>query len=168
MRTRRLNLSEPWLPPAIALACGILMVGCGGSADGPERAEVYGVVKMDEKPLPNASVRFVPVDAEEGRPSFGYTDEEGYYELQYSSSTAGAMLGEHVVRISTFNAGDEDEYGGVLPPTPETVPVQYNQSSELKRTVRAGDNEFNFELSSEGEIYNPLDDPEYGLAESAN
>lgn len=167
MQIGRLTRGESLLLPIMALVCGMLTAGCGGSADGPETAPVYGVVTMDGEPLPNASVRFVPVGAEEGRPSFGYTDEEGYYILQYSGSAQGAMLGDHVVRISTFNAGEEDEYGDILPPTPETVPVKYNRDSELKRTVKAGDNEFNFELSSEGEIYNPLDDPEYG-GETAN
>lgn len=151
----------------LALAWGLL-VGCGGTT-GPEVADVSGIVTMDGKPLPNAQVQFVPDGSEQGRPSWGKTDEEGYYALQYSSEQSGAVLGEHLVRINTGGDAEEDEYGNVMSgPKPETVPAKYNVNTTLKRTVEPGSNEINFELDSEGEIIDPLKDPQSGVGEFDN
>lgn len=147
----------------IMAVASVLLVGCD-AAEGPDVADVNGYIKMDGEPLANAKVQFVPQDAAVGRPSWGKTDAEGYYALQYSSSKSGAMLGEHIVRISTGGSAEEDEYGNLVSgPSPETVPAKYNVKSTLSRTVDPGENEINFELDSEGEIIDPLDDPQSGI-----
>lgn len=142
-----------------------LAIGCGGT-EGPEVADVSGYVTMDGEPLAGAQIQFVPQNVEEGRPSWGRTDEEGYYVLDYSSAKSGAVVGEHIVRINTGGDTEEDEYGNVTSgPRRETVPAKYNVNSTLTRTVDRGTNEINFELDSEGEIIDPLDDPESGIGE---
>ncbi|HID21246.1 MAG TPA: hypothetical protein EYP14_02450 [Planctomycetaceae bacterium] len=130
--------------------------GCTQVADGPKTVPVSGVVTMDGKPLANAMVRFIPESG--GRPSIGITDQQGRYELDYTETQKGAVLGKHRVEISTFGVGaqEDEEYGGAAPgATKETVPAKYNVNSELTATVEDKVNEVNFDLSSEGEIIQP-------------
>ncbi|NOX53834.1 MAG: carboxypeptidase regulatory-like domain-containing protein [Planctomycetes bacterium] len=130
--------------------------GCAPTASGPKTVPVSGTVTMDGKPLANAMVRFIPEAG--GRPSFGITDAQGRYELSYTESQKGAILGKHRVEITTYGVGaeEDEEYGGASPgATKETVPAKYNVNSELTAVVEDKNNEFNFELSSEGEIIQP-------------
>ena len=74
----------------------LALSGCG--EDGPELGRVEGTVTMDGKPLPNASVVFVP---ENGRPAGATTDAQGKYVLNFTAGREGALLGKNTVRIST-------------------------------------------------------------------
>lgn len=142
---------------AVVLVAASLLAGCGGSS-GPELATVEGTVTMDGKPLQDAQVTFRP---EQGAPSFGRTDENGYYTLSFTRSREGAEIGKHTVEVSTARSADPD----ADPPVegrPETVPARYNVDSELTKTVEAGHNEIPIELSSEGEIKG---DPELEMEE---
>lgn len=122
--------------------------GCGGNED---LAGVHGTVTMDGEPLADALVTFAPV--EPGRPAAGRTDEQGRYELVFSRDAEGALIGEHIVSISTYNVvpgeGDSEKV------VPERVPAKYNVNSQEKVTVEKGSNEFNFDLDSDGEIVEP-------------
>ena len=120
----------------------LVCLGCGASDVG----YVEGTVTMDGSPLPDAMVTFQP---ESGRPSYGRTDANGRYELVYTRNEKGAVPGKHTVSISTLQGGDPDAGGELVP---EKVPAKYNTRTELTREVQAGSNEFDFELSSEGEI----------------
>jgi len=131
------------------LAFAILAVGCGPS--GPEVASVEGMVMLDGKPLESALVMFTPVAG--GRPAAARTDAGGCYVLQYTEDRDGALLGEHVVSISTYQEGDVSSGIAIVP---ERVPAKYNVHSEIKTTVKAGNNNFDFPLSSEGEIIKPF------------
>ena len=116
----------------------LLLSGCmGGSSDKfqPSLGQVKGTIKLNGQPLPNALVDFIPASA--GRMSSGTTDTSGVYTLSYDASNAGAAVGEHVVRISTKVGAVGD---------PEKVPARYNSTSELKATVKAGDNTIDFNL----------------------
>ncbi len=132
--------------PLIIACCGI---GCG-SSNAPELGSVHGVVTLDGKPLEGATVEFYPT---RGRPSIATTDEDGEYNLKYTLEEMGATLGQHTVRISTFEEYLDDNENDAQ--KPERVPTKYNAKSELKREVKAGDNPFNFELTSDGEILQP-------------
>ena len=130
-----------------------VLIGCGGGGvdDYPDMGSVSGTVTMDGKPVVGASVSFQPADPG-SRTSFGTTDEDGYYELTYSANMEGAKVGDHTVRISTYKPAGPGPEGDVVAATAETIPNQYNSQSTLKKTVEAGSNELDFELSSEGEI----------------
>ncbi len=126
----------------------VVLAGCG--AGGPEIAYVTGKVTMDGKPLPNATVVFVP---ENGRPAGATTDEEGEYVLNFAQGRKGAIPGESTIRIMTFRDADQDENGKSIPGSPETVPAKYNTESTLTFHVEAGKkNVANFELESGGQI----------------
>lgn len=122
----------------------VFATGCG--SDGPPIANVNGQVLLGGEPLPDAVVNFEPAG---GRASTGWTDEEGRFELQYSSTRKGALVGEHVVRISTYlprvPAGPNGE---MTEAKPELVADKYNKNSELKAVVESGwrGNQFLFEL----------------------
>lgn len=132
----------------VCLVC-LLCVGCGGGTD---LSGVHGTVTMDDKPLPNALVRFLPVGG--GREAAGRTDSNGKFELMFSRGNEGAVPGDYTVSISTASEMTDENDKVVV--TEETVPVQYNFNTELKATVKdSGSNEFNFDLKSEGEIRRP-------------
>lgn len=133
------------LVPAIALGCG-----GGGPGDYPDMGSVTGTVTMDDKPLASAIITFSPGDGT--RQSTALTDEDGCYELIYSMDVNGAKAGEHTVRISTYKPPGPDMNGDFAAATPDSVPMKYNSKSELKKTVEAGSQTIDFELSSDGEI----------------
>jgi len=74
------------------LACLLVLAGCGGQKVVP----VKGTVTRDGKPVRNLFLNFVP---DEGRPSWGMTDEEGRFTLKYDDKQDGAQVGMHTVRV---------------------------------------------------------------------
>lgn len=120
----------------------VLVTGCSSGDFGT----VTGKVTADGKPLPNAMINFFPQP--DGRSSAGRTDENGEYELVYSRAQKGAVVGEHVVRISTASEGGD--YGENA--AKESIPAKYNVSSELVEKVSPGSNVINFDLDLEGRV----------------
>jgi ribosomal protein S16 len=133
----------------LAMALMLAGAGCSGKRDLPELASVSGKVTLDGKPLARARVYFIP---ENGRPSSAETDADGFYQLRYSEGASGAMLGKHIVRVSTYRPADEEKN---IAAGEETVPAKYNTGSTLTREVRAGKNEINLELQLDGPIVQP-------------
>jgi hypothetical protein len=121
------------------LAAAVSLGGCGPS--GPELAAVTGTVTRNGEPLPEMNVEFRP---ESGRPSTGRTNEQGVYVLQYTSEQAGAIPGQHTVRISS---------------SPEIPPPGFQGQVRLLAneidsviwpepvTVNSGENPIDFDLS---------------------
>jgi hypothetical protein len=120
---------------ALLCALGVLLlsVGCGGSE--VELGRVYGTVRMDGKPVPRAQVTFIPDGP--GRSASGLANEQGEYEMEYSPTDEGALVGPVSVQISTLTIDH-----------PETIPAKYNVRTELKRTVESGSNQIDFDLES--------------------
>jgi hypothetical protein len=123
-----------------------------GCSDAPPAnvGRVAGLVTLEGQPLPDATVRFMPVK-EGGSSAIGRTDAEGKYTLGYSSGVDGAEIGENRVSISTYDPGNPDGD----PPRPkvlEKVPVKYNIQSDLIREVKAGENPLDFDLKADGPI----------------
>lgn len=132
----------------ILMLVSLVCLGCG-RGDLPDLGYVEGIVTLDGQPLPNAVLIFQPESA--GRPSYGRTDEKGWYELIFTAGNEGATLGKHMVAITTLTDGDPDA-DPPIPSSPEKLPGQYNSRTELTREVQPGKNPFDFKLSSEGEI----------------
>lgn len=130
------------LPNGLIFAALLALAGCSGGDDGgikpPELGNVRGNVTMDGSPLAGAIVEFAPATA---RPSFGTTDANGDYTLDYDQTRKGAAVGEHTVRIITRQ---ETAASGA----DEQVPARYNEKSELKATVESGENTFDWELTA--------------------
>lgn len=138
------------LKHATTLALTLLLTslsGCGSGGDQPELGKVEGTITLDGHPLADAIVYFSP---EGGRTSFGQTDADGYYSLEYTHHAKGAKVGRHSVRVSTAVDAEVDDDGRVLKPGfPEKVPPRYNEQSELAAEVKSGKNEIDFPLTSQ-------------------
>jgi hypothetical protein len=128
---------------ATLLLC-LLSAGCD---TGPALAPVEGTVTLDGTAVQGAEVTFQPT-AEGGSPSVGITDANGHYELKFTMKEKGALVGEHVVRISVDPDADPDEGGAGGEVSDVEIPARYNMKSELKRTVEKGGGTFNFDLES--------------------
>ena len=129
----------------VGLAAALLTCGCA-SSDLPETGEVTGVVTLDGKPVPKATITFAP---EEGRTSIGETDEKGEYVLGYTPKVPGAKVGRHTIRISTFRAGTGDPGdSNRVAEVPEIIPEKYNKKTTLSEEVEAGKNTLDFKLES--------------------
>jgi hypothetical protein len=132
----------------LCLALGLAASGCE-----EQLTEVGGVVTLDGRPLPNATITFTPRDGRRG--SIGLTNVDGQYELHYSLTRVGAWPGEHDVRISTYT--QSDGYGGGAPTviSEERVPARYNQNTELTARVGFSHSQFDWSISSDGQIIQP-------------
>ncbi len=103
----------------------------------PTMGTVTGIVTLDNQPLPRAEITFIPQDEwkEDKIPaeSKGFTNEQGQFELIYSKDLKGAAIGNHFVRIMSFE---------------KKVPMIYNVKSVLKFEVKNGSNQADFNLVS--------------------
>ncbi len=81
--------------------------GCG-RGDAPDWARVTGTVTRGGKPVGDLIVNFVP---DEGRPSWGLTDEQGRYKLYYTKEEDGARIGSHKVFVE-FNQAQPASFAG--------------------------------------------------------
>lgn len=96
-------------PVVLTLCLGILLGlgGCGDSIKTFPCAETSGVVLCEGKPVQGAQVYFSPKmtgkSAEVGKPAFAFTDESGRFVLSTYGSGDGAVVGPHIVRVTTSN-----------------------------------------------------------------
>lgn len=98
---------------ALALSCLSISLTAIGCSRQPSVVEVSGVLTYQGKPVPNMLITFKP---ETGRPSWGQTDGEGKFTLNYSKTIPkGALLSKHTVWLTR----------GAGLPSQETSPEQY-------------------------------------------
>jgi hypothetical protein len=126
-----------------------LLTGCGG---GPKLVPVSGHVTLDSKPLANATIQFVPVQASDEKTtpisSIGTTAADGSYSLvlNTNSSTSGAVAGKHKVIITLGAQGDAEATKRTYH---KQLPERYNRKTELECDVPAtGRDDANFNLTS--------------------
>ena len=122
---------------ALCGVCLLSLAGCSHS-DRPTLGRVHGRVTMDGEPLKHAGIAFQP--AAKGREAHALTDANGEFELKYAPGVQGSGIGNNSVRITTQSSPD---------PSTETVPAKYNRQTTLTFDVQKGDNEANFDLTSE-------------------
>jgi hypothetical protein len=135
------------LPALLALS----VAGCGGSEG--DFAPVKGTITLDGEPLDGAKVEF-DIDTGElaygrslGSTAYGLTDANGRYELKTTHKQEGALVGKHIVRITTRRMTVDAEGKEVL--NPERLPPKFNLSSELTAEVTSGSNTIDFDLNLE-------------------
>ena len=116
----------------------------------------HGRITLDGQPLPSAVVTFEAADSQF---SYGMTDPNGEYELQFDTVAGGVTPSAKTVRISTtrkilgLNTEDGEGEVGATPvtkpaPGAEKVPPKYNAKSELKIEVKPDQTEYDFDLVS--------------------
>ncbi len=121
---------------AVLLGCALLATAAGCGGGGIQLVSVQGTVTLDGQPLEDALVTFQPA---EGRPSYGTTDSQGRYRLQYTPDRRGALPGQHQVVISTYVEPDTDSDDPVKQAgRPERVPEKFNKKSTLTAEVAPG------------------------------
>jgi hypothetical protein len=130
------------------IALFVLLAGCGG---GPKPVPVSGLVTLDNKPLANATLQFVPVSGSSDTAyqvsSVGTTGEDGRYTLVLNSdaNSKGAVAGKYKV-IITVGAPTGTETKHTFH---KQLPEKYNRKTELECDVPpAGRDDANFSLSS--------------------
>lgn len=80
----------------MTLACWwLVLAGCGRS-DTLTLASASGIVTYRGKPLPNASVTFIPQDG--SLPALATTDQKGWFSMRTQGEN-GAFVGSHAVVI---------------------------------------------------------------------
>jgi hypothetical protein len=114
-------------------ATGLLLAGASGCGGDSKYVPVSGLVTLNGKPYPKAVVVFQPVatpdNANPGRGSSAFTDENGRFVLKTDNGQTGAVVGRHRVRIQTRRdlpmTGEDSKTG-----SPDDIPLQ-----QLRRTV---------------------------------
>jgi hypothetical protein len=142
---KRLFCRRPaWSFAALWAVFAFGLSGCG--ADGPDVVEVEGTIRVDDRPLDMALVKFVP---ESGmRQSVAMTDEQGKYRLRFTNDRFGAVPGRHKVMItSALPASPDDGLGKPFPGRKEILPRKYNEETELVADVSPDNSTIDFNLT---------------------
>jgi hypothetical protein len=126
---------------ATSLLCLCLSACSGAPDDSPDLGKVTGKVTRSGTPVINARVYFTPVAG--GRTSEGLTGADGSYELVYLRDQKGAAVGEHKVRITTFEEPIVEDNGTKRGGRPEEAPPQFSGGEE-RRKVEAGEQVIDF------------------------
>jgi len=102
--------SEFVMKTSRSLSLVLFAMGLSGCSEGLKEfpcAEASGVVLCEGKPVQGAQVYFAPKmtgkSAEVGKPGFAFTDEAGRFVLSTYGTGDGAVVGTHVVRVTTSN-----------------------------------------------------------------
>ncbi len=82
--------------PCFVAAMLLMLAGCNSGID---LGKVTGRVTKDGKPQPNLMINFTPEPGRRG--SQGYTDEDGRYQLLYTTDKMGAVTGTQHVTITS-------------------------------------------------------------------
>jgi hypothetical protein len=116
---------------------------------------VAGKVTLDGKPLPRATVTFVPManraDDAPGKTASGMTDDQGRYQLTYTDGRPGCVVCKCRIHITTVVVENPDDRDGAqfLKKTRDRVPARYSSvKTELVREVKPEGGEENFDLTS--------------------
>lgn len=145
--------------PAVLLLLAFVAIGCSTDwpADYPGKFQpVSGKITLDGKPLAQVFVSFVP-EGEGSVLGSGVTDEAGRYRISYQSSV-GAPAADYRVILSyrTTPKGvpiTKSMDSSLLVPLEvtqaiERLPAKYTtRETELKATVREGENVIDFDLA---------------------
>lgn len=137
---------SPALASVLLLSCIALILGCGG----PPVGKVSGKVIYKDAPVAEGSVIFQNGD---GTVSMSANlGADGTYTVT-SVDRNGLPPGEYKVAVSPSKIGSGESplaiAPGEAPPPPPAIPAKYHsiETSDLKATVKAGDNPpFDFTL----------------------
>lgn len=136
----------------------LALAGCGGG--GSSGPAVEGVVTLDDKPLANAKLVFIPQGGNMGQSGFGTTDAAGKFALASADGKLkGVAAGEYKVVITKQVTPDGADYVPKPDEDPalgnykELLPPSYSnaEQSTLKATIPAeGKRDLTFALHKAG------------------
>ena len=134
------------LAPCLLTSVGMLL----GCAEGPQRAEVSGTVKLNGRLVPDGAISFIPVEGTTG-PEVGAIIRNGQYQIPRDK---GVIVGKNRVELRAIQKlgtkiQDPTKPEGVLTDElGEAFPPEYNRESTLIRDIKAEDNTLNFEVET--------------------
>jgi len=130
---------NPFIFVILLFVASVFLTGC---EQGPNSAQVTGVVTIDGEAVKGVAVQFSPKSKE--RSAIGYTDANGKYTLRFTETKPGCIPGDHVVRITAYKDPEKEES--------QYLPTRYNgkaqDNEEMNLTVKKGKQEINFSLTS--------------------
>ncbi len=127
----------------------LIAAGCD-KRKGPPRAAVSGRVTLDGQEIVQGSIAFKTVGPHAGLAAGGPI-QNGRYAIE---KDRGPVVGENRVEIKSVRKTGRQVQAPLADPgrmtdeIVEAVPARYNSQSTLEREVKAGDNQFDFELES--------------------
>jgi hypothetical protein len=72
------------------------MLTLAGCSSGSNVVEVSGILTRNGKPVPYLTIHFAP---ENGRSSWGVSDENGQFSMKQDKKTPGVLVGTHTVWV---------------------------------------------------------------------
>jgi len=124
------------------------VIGCGQR--GPEVVPIEGTVTHNGEPVPNVRIYFVST---EGRPSWGDSDTNGRFVLDYDGQHKGAKVGTHKIWVVDLSANVDPTAAMSGVPRPKRSPAtaevaqKYAQGrSTLEVEVKKADRNFQLKL----------------------
>ena len=99
-------MTARWILPGVLALFVLGVSGCGGSRG---TVKVKGTVTLDEKPLPGATITFLPED-KSGKQAIGRSESDGTFYLTTFKTDDGAIPGEYKV-IVAYSEGDKATQG---------------------------------------------------------
>jgi hypothetical protein len=131
---------------AVALT---LVAGCSSAPAPPRRGAIHGTVTLDGKPVANANIRFIALEANGINVLAAVKD--GVYEVPESQ---GPVKGKYRVEFSVPKAGrrvpNPDIPGAWLEEPIETLPARYHRESKYVVDYDPDDSKsFNAALTSQ-------------------
>lgn len=119
----------------LTLTC-CLLLGCN-YGDGLARAIVRGTVTLDDQPVRDGQIRFVPQGDTLG-PVTIEAIKEGQYRCAHSG---GVPVGTHRVEILAFHPDDPEPKEPGERSRRQLVPAKFNRESQLTVTISSDDGE---------------------------
>jgi hypothetical protein len=86
----------PALPARLVFFAAFILPSC---SSGNKPVEVEGVVLLENEPVAEATVLFIP-DGKSGQPAHGMTDEKGNFQLTTFKENDGAFPGNYKVTVA--------------------------------------------------------------------
>ena len=113
----------------LLIALMSMVSGCGDGL--PKTYPVSGVVNLDSKPLPGATVTFIS-DAGSNKSAATTTDAQGKYTMSTYKQGDGAVPGSYKITVTKYQRGAEESPYGDKPPeaveqTPEAISAAYGK-----------------------------------------
>lgn len=127
------------------LAALALLAGC---SSGPKVVPVSGTLTRNGKPVPKLTVHFIP---DQGRPSWGVSDDTGRFTLEYDSTLKGAVTGPHTVWVQWRPGSMQEEMNPKAASKPADLPAilaKYGSQdkSPLKIEITRGTDDLELKL----------------------
>ena len=133
------------LPASAVLFCLALAAGCSDAYSG--RREISGMIKLQDQPLKEGSITFLPLDGQETQS--GAPIQNGEYKLPRKN---GLMPGKYRVQITSGDGKTPTEEQAGAPGSSnivsvDLIPEDWNVNSKQQIEVKSsGDNKFNFDI----------------------